>query len=712
MKFKQLVVSVFFISVVFSIYAQDDDKEISCDSEINNKKALKAYEEGTNRKNKKEERLQFLRKAIELEPDFVKANFAYAEERIKTLAIEQAPFKPTEPYFKKVIEVCPKFHSDPYYYLGFIYYEESKWEDCIKYLKEFQNFKSDDDKKFNKDYEFFLEQSKTMIYWAKFYNEINKNPVPFDPYPVKGICTQYDEYLPMISPDNQMMLFTRKQPHVEKYQTSLTNVEKEDELFCYSKRNSATGEFDKGRRMPYPFNHNSNEGGATISIDNKHLFFTICKDEGGSQMNCDVYFSDNINGEWTEPAKVPGINDSIYWDSQPTLASDGVTLYFCSDRKGGHGGVDIYKTVKNLSTGVWSKPQNIGRPVNTNGDEFTPFLHSDFQSLYFSSNGQPSVGGQDIFLSYMTDDGKWGVPKNLGIPINTTGDDIGFFVSADGHYGYFSSNQPSRVKGRNVGKYDIYSFELYKDARPDEIVFIKGKVEDNSVRGRKIFTVDIKDAVTKRKTDALVDTLTGEYMVMVNVKEKNDLIITIKKEAAAFCSQLISKDAIIEASTKRDEKTTAVNITNTSNTKTNDNTSSGAKKNWELKPIKTEDMKLDTLKIGGAYTLNNIYYNTNSADLDPRSTIVIDEFVEYLKANSTIKIEIHGHTDNIGSEKDNLALSTDRAFTVRDMIVKQGISESRILAFKGFGSTQPIADNSTEEGRSKNRRTEFVIVAK
>ena len=577
-----------------------------------------------------------------------------------------------------------------------------------------------------------------MLYWAKFYNEINNHPVPFDPHPVKGVCTGQAEYLGILSPDNQIMFYTRKQPHVRRLNDPPGGIEKEDEVFSFSRRDPVTGEFDGGKPMPPPFNKNNNEGGATVSIDNKHLFFTVCRNEGGPQMNCDVWFSDNINGEWTKPVKVPGINDSVYWDSQPTLAADGKTLYFCSDRKGGYGGVDIYKTVKDPKTGIWSTPENAGKPINTRYDEFAPFLHSDFQSLYFSSSGHPSVGGQDIFFTHIEEDGKWSEPKNLGIPINTTGDDMGFFVSTDGHYGYFASDQPSRAKGKSVGKFDIYQFELYKEVRPDEIVFIKGKVEDNSIKGSKNFTVEIKDAVTKKSTDALVDTLSGEYMAMVNVKQKNDLIVTVKKDDAAFSSQMITKEDVAKASTKRDANLPGENKTPAKNepvvqakkeqpktTVLGDDDEMPAPKYYSgggasdveptskdaLKTIKT-NMRIDTLKVGQAYTINNIYYNTNSAELDPRSTIVVEEFVEYLKANPKIKIEIHGHTDNVGNDKDNLALSTDRAFTVRDMIIKQGIDEKRIVTFKGFGATKPVADNTTEDGRSKNRRTEFMIVAK
>jgi outer membrane protein OmpA-like peptidoglycan-associated protein len=671
---KLFILIVLLVSSLTYLSAQEDGEK-PC-QEIDNKKAKKLYEQGIDKKNKKDDRMTFLDQAIKMEPDYVDANFAYAMERVRTLIYENKPFKPVESYFLKVIEICPKYHSNPYYYLGFSYYEQEKWEESAKYLKEFLNFKDDDVNKFDKNFDGLLSEAKKMYKYAKLYGEIFKNPVPFDPNPVAGVCTPNDEYLPIITADDEQILFTRKSPYVSKDGIVGMSTDMEIELFSYSKRDKS-GQFTKGSRMPYPFNKQGGQGGATMSIDNKHLYFTICKSEGGDQVNCDIYHSDLVNGEWTTIEKVEGINDPVYWDSQPSLASDGVTLYFASDRKGGRGGVDLYKTVKDKVTGMWSKPENLGPTINTPFDEKSPFIHSDFETMYFCSDGHPGVGGFDIFYSRKAEDGKWNEPKNIGVPINTVGDDLGFFVSTDGALGYFASNEPNRTKGRSVGKYDLFSFELYKEARPQDVAFLKGKVEDKAQNEIKNFTVEVKDAVTKKVTQAVVDSITGDFAVVVNTKVKNDLIVTVKKDNYAFSSQLIVKDSI---------------------------------KNTKPLPIKA--IVADTIAIGQKYLLDNIYYKVNASELEPRSIIVIDEFVEFLKLHPTIKIEIHGHTDNVGNPKDNLALSTDRAFTVRDQLLEKGIDEKRLIAFKGFGASQPIADNSTEVGRAKNRRTEFVIVGK
>jgi outer membrane protein OmpA-like peptidoglycan-associated protein len=233
------------------------------------------------------------------------------------------------------------------------------------------------------------------------------------------------------------------------------------------------------------------------------------------------------------------------------------------------------------------------------------------------------------------------------------------------------------MKGKSVGKFDIYSFDLYKEARPEQVAFFKGAIEDASNGQNKGgFKVEVTDAVTKKVTEGMVDSATGNYAVVVNTKVKNDLILTVKKKDYAFSSRLIPKDSVKGS-----------------------------------KPVKL-NIDVDTVKIGKAYTLNNIYFQTNSAKLDPRSMIVLQEFAEFMKTNPKIKIEIYGHTDNVGNPADNMALSTDRAFSVRDKLLELGVEEKRLVAFKGFGSTKPVADNTTEAGRAKNRRTEFAIVGK
>ncbi len=659
--------------------AQDEENGTSkfC-KEIDSKQAIKLYEKGTNKKKyKKPERLEFLRECLKLEPDFAEANFAMAQEIIVHCKLENKPFTPAIPFLYKVIANCPDLHSNPYYYIGFDYYEKMKNDSAIKYLELFLNFKSDDPKKFDKDFEAEMYQAKEMIKYAKKELELKKKLVPFNPVVVKNISTPQDEYLASLSPDDQYCYFVRKEPLNSKdliYQT-----DKEQEVFMVAIRDN-TGMFDKGSEMPPPFNTtDDNQGGCSITVDNKHLFFAMMRYEGGAQPNCDIYVSDMVDGEWKPYRKVPNINHPVYWDSQPSVSADGNTLYFSSDRPGGYGGTDIYVSYREPKTGEWSVPQNLGPKINTPEHERTPFIHSDGETLYFSSDGHFGFGGFDIFYTRKNEKSEWTEPENIGTPINTEQDESGFFVSSDARNGYFGAYAEGALASKGVGKYDLFTFELYKEARPNEVTIIKGQIKDpdnNPVGGKAIVEIQYPDM--KTKTLAAVDSSSGEFVAAVNLNKSKgkELLVSVKKDDFAFTSQIMKVDENIS-------------FKNT------------------LKPI---DLITDSIKPGKSFVINNLYYKTNSAEIEENSKKVLIKFAEYLKENPHLKIEIRGHTDNTGNPKDNEALSLNRAYSVKEFLEKQGVDGKRILA-KGFGASMPIAPNTNEEGRAKNRRTEFHIIS-
>lgn len=663
------------IGLSFFAIAQDDETPTTfCRDDID-KKAMKLYLKAIDKKKyKKPERIAFLMESLQIEPDFAEANLFMGLEMIVRAKLEQLSFSPMTPYFKKAIASCPQIHSEPYYYIGFAYYEEAKNDSAKKYLEKFIAFKDDDSKKYAKDYDAEMYQAKMMVKSMKKEDALKKG-VPFDPKVVKGVSTERDEYLAYISPDDKNCFFVRKVPVNSK--DKVYTSDKELEMFMVSQRDK-TGVFDKGEEMPYPFNSNGeNQGSCSISIDNKHLYFAMERDEGGAQKNTDIYVSDNINDEWKPYRKLSNaVNHPVYWDTQPTIAADGVTLYFVSDRPGGYGGTDIYVTVKDQKTGIWSAPKNAGPKVNTKGHERTPFIHSDSETLYFSSDGHFGFGGMDIFYVRKDEKGEWQEPENIGSPINGSTDDVGFFVSTDTKRGYFFSFDEGKVRGKGIGRFDLYSFDLYKEARPQQVAFIKGDVKDhvgNEITGA---VVEIKNIKTEAKTFAVVDSSSGQFMAAINLKEKDDILITVKKEEHAFTSKVVSvKDLTFEA------------------------------------PQKEIKMELNEALPGKTFIINNIFYATNSAELTKESKVVLKAFAGYLKENPDIKIEIHGHTDNVGNPKANEALSTNRAFSVKSTLEEMGINGSRIDA-KGFGQNKPIADNGTDDGRAKNRRTEFMILAK
>jgi outer membrane protein OmpA-like peptidoglycan-associated protein/tetratricopeptide (TPR) repeat protein len=603
------------------------------------------------------ESIRLLNDVINIEPDYVDAYFVLGLIYIKESRMN---LKAARENFIKVIEICPMYDVYAYYHLARIAYGARDYQAAFDYISVFLEdvdlIKSDAD----------YEEAIRLLDFSKFYIDILNNPVPFDPKPVPGISTEYDEYLPIISPDNEMALFTRKM-QLPPTRDDITPQMTFKERFMYSLRQD--GEFERGNLMPPPFNKHNNEGGATLTINNKLLYYTLCKYASGRRYyNCDICFSENVNGTWIT---IESISDKVNlentWESQPSVTSDGKTLYFVSDRDGGFGGYDIYKTSKD-ENGQWGFPENLGSKINTAGNEKSPFIHTDSQTLYYSSDGLMGMGGYDIFFAKLNEDGTWNEPKNIGYPINSYDDDLGFFVSTNGQYGYFASN-----KFEGFGGWDLYSFNLYEEARPEKVLFIKGIVTTVEKTGFKNTHIELKNVESKKITAIKVDTVTGEYYGAVVFR--NDFIMTVKKKGYVQESKYISKI------NPRFSKPLDIFI--------------------DLKPI----------EVGMSYRLNDIYFDFNSVELKPESIIVMDEFYLFLNENLTLKISIEGHTDNIGNDSDNQILSENRAKAVFDHLVKHGIGIKR-LDYKGFGESRPIESNVTEEGRARNRRTEFVIIEK
>jgi outer membrane protein OmpA-like peptidoglycan-associated protein len=653
-------IAILFICLLFAYcnisLAQQKEK---CGKEPK-KKALKLYNEAIVefKYRKLLNAVNLLKEATSIDDEYVDAYYVlgliYIEQNFTNVDL-------AEKYFLKVIELCPEYDIYPYYYLGDIYYGRDQYDKAATYLSEFVK----DVDKIKSDADYF--RANGLLEYAKFYQDMIKNPVPFEPFYVTGISTKSDEYLPIISPDNKIAMFTRKS-EIPVSKGNVGGQKKYQEKFCYSVRNDS-GSFDEGQEMPEPFNTFPNEGGATVTVDNKHLYYTVCQvDPKTKYYNCDIYSSDLVNGTWTEIKNLgTKINSPTNWDSQPTVTADGNTLYFISDRAGGYGGYDIYKIIKN-DTGGWSAPINLGPTINTKGNEKSPFIHSDSQTLYYASDGLLGMGGYDIFFSKLGDDGKWGKPKNIGYPINTVADDVGLFVSTDGRYAYFCSN-----KLNGPGGWDLYSFSLYDKARPERVLFITGDIKKEGTDEFLDANIELKNIKTKKITHIPVDTITGKYIAIVLFKD--DYILTVKKEGYVKDTKYISQqDSLFDEP---------------------------AEINFNVKE----------LKVGQTYKINDIYFATNSFDLTEASKSVLNEFIDFLNENERVNISIHGHTDNVGNDEDNLVLSENRSKSVYEYMVQNGIDPNR-LSYKGFGEIKPVANNETSAGRAKNRRTEFVIVSK
>ena len=466
-----------------------------------------------------------------------------------------------------------------------------------------------------------------------------------------GINTAESEYFPSLTIDGNQMIFTRR-----------LNGMNED--FFGTVKNSNT--WSKAFHLQGNINTPQNEGAQNISQDGNWLVFTGCYRPDGYG-SCDLYISYQTNNGWSEAMNLGRNVNSDQWESQPCLSPDKRDLYFASRRPGGFGGSDIY--VSHLQTnGSWSKPENLGAEINTAGDENSPFIHADNQSLFFTSNGLLGYGEEDIFLTRRDTQNKWSKPQNLGYPINTINTESTLFITSDGVTAYYSSDRSD-----TKGGLDIYNFELRPDVRPNKTLWIKGKVFDKKTNSGLPSTVELIDLVSKRILSKVQTDETGNYLITLPVGK--DYAFNVNRRGYLFYSDNYSlKD------------------------KSPDST---YEKNIPLQPI----------EVNASIVLKNIFFDFSKYDLKSESQVELDKVVQLMQDNPTVKIQIEGHTDNVGKPADNLKLSENRAKAVVNYLVSKNISITRLTS-KGFGATKPIADNKTEEGKAQNRRTELKVVAK
>lgn len=644
------------------------------------KKVMKLLDEAAKAKDPVE-RHGKLKSTLEIDPECVECSFQLGLSAYRIGKESGKGYKAALGYFDKVQATCPTYHSDVPYTLGVIYYAEDKFAEAAKAFEAFRKFPSDDATRMSKDYDKKYQDVEEIMPELQFYVDFYRNTMPFDPRVVPLVSTTVDEYLPMLSPDNELMFFTRKL----QVKARGDIVSREVEELTEARRKDLDDAFNAGRALPEPFNVGDSYGGVTVSVNNKEMFVTVCgpADSRGYR-NCDIFrthydskFNLDIGGqewEWSGLDEIgTSINGPDSWESQPTLSGDGRTLYFATLREKSDG-MDIYYSERD-DKGAWSDARPVPG-INTLGDEKAPFMHSDSRTLYFAARqnaegqGHQTIGGYDIFYSRMGDDGQWSKPKNIGHPINTQEDEHGLIVSADGHTAYFASG---RYKG--VGGLDIYSTELPSDVRPEEILIVKGEVRDENGQLVKDALVEIKYMDTRKVETIKVDDGDGRYATVLRLKPGSDVIMTVKKADHVFESRSFNMEDTAMAT------------------------------------VATVDMTVQRIEVGKSYRVNDIKYATSSAAITKSSEYILDELITFLRENPTVKIRIEGHTDNVGRSEDNMALSNDRAFTVMDYLQTKGIAGPR-LTFKGYGQTKPLASNDTPEGRAQNRRTEFVITGR
>ncbi|MFT5918210.1 MAG: hypothetical protein ACI9FU_000002 [Granulosicoccus sp.] len=609
------------------------------------KKAIKHFEAGDKAFNamRMEDAKASYQKAAEIDPKFINAHIMLGDvyEEMKDLESAVACY-----------ETVNKIDND-YYRSSLMIQAElelklGRYADAHLHLTKFMAKKGLDPRA--------LKKAEQLMITASYGKEGVKNPVPFDPINLgENINSSDYEYFPSLTVDGQTLIYTRNR--------RVGPVGFQEDFYLSKLKN---GEWLPSINLGPPVNTTSNEGAQAISVDGQHLFFTGCNRKNG-EGSCDIYYSKKEGGKWSAAENIgPPVNSSK-WESQPSFSSDGRTLYFSSNRPGGHGKSDLWYS-KLTPEGRWTPPVNLGDVINTSGYEESPYIHPDNRTLYFASTGHPGYGQKDIFYTKKDELGNWSAPKNLGYPINTWEEEIGLIVDAVGRNAYFSSGRDG-----GHGKLDILSFELYDDARPIPVTYMKGIVK-NAVNNRPIkasfelIDLETKEVVARSFSDAT----DGGFMVCLPVNR--DYALNVSKDGFLFHSEHFE-------------------LTDMANSK---------------KPF-IKNVDLNPIKYGESVVLRNIFFETASFQLLPTSSAELDKLVGFLGKNVSMNIEIGGHTDDVGKDSDNQVLSDKRSESVKQYLVDHGIHPTR-LSHKGYGETKPVADNSTEEGRALNRRTEFTVL--
>ena len=721
-----------------------------------------------------DKKLSILNKLITKNPNESAVYFALAETYMQegniSLKTQNSPsegeqlLKKAAYYYQISIQKCASYNHKSYYNLGNIFFSMRKDKEALFCYKSLVEFEQKYPQRTNGNYKREKTNALKIIEGLEFEDKMRANPVPFSPAIVNRVSTELDEYFPMISPDNDLLFYSRKVDR-SRLGDIANNVVEE---FTISSKEGSSNTFTAGKALDDPFNDGTfnNYGSATLSVDNREMIICACKKERiyrQNYLNCDLYvtkFKRTGEGgndfQWSPLENLgENINTKDGWEAQPSLSSDGQTLFFTSIRKGSRDN-DIYISEKQVD-GTWGKARPF-EEINTAGKDKSPFFHQDGETLYFvssTSQERRGMGGLDIF--YIRRDGdSWTKPQNIGYPINSPEDELGIFVSTSGRIAYFSSFKD--------GDWNIYAFNLYKEARPEEVIIVKGSLANNEGEFVADANISIHYDDTGQKQEVKVNRDDGSYAAAVKVNDAKSISIVAEKENATFAisqinlrplqtiqyekpilPKLDAKDSLIEQ-TKINEDSAIENAkTDTVDLQTNasdldleaEETSVEMQKDTTVfeqleiqripysslneselqaikplndsKPLQLEVIIIDSVTSGSKFELNDLLFKTDSYTLFEESKAILDLFAIYLTSNPEYFIKIEGHTDDIGDDRSNLLLSQKRAQEVRKYLISKNIDKDRLQA-KGYGEQKPKVANTSDENRRINRRTECQII--
>jgi outer membrane protein OmpA-like peptidoglycan-associated protein len=637
--------------------------------------------------------IRYYEKAQRFNPQSAELNFKLGEAYYRSLSKDK---NKSIPYFTRAATLNPEKALQNYGYLARVYHRAARWDSALYFYGELAGMATHErDKQWAASRIAACEKGKAL---AASPHQVAIQHLG------KRLNSKFPDYGPVLSPDGNTLYFTSRKPGNTGDDLDADNLIFED---IYEAKKGAQ-EWNRVKNVGKPFNTNGHDGVLFADIRGKTLLLYKGSNQG------DIYQSVLMGKVWSAPFPLPEPLNSRYRETSACLSPDGNTLYFVSDRpEQNAGGLDIYIAKRLPKNKGWETPKNIGHHINTPFDEDGVFMHPDGKTLYFSSKGHDGIGGYDFFKSVQTDTG-WSAPVHLGYPLNSPEDDIYLVVTSDDHRaGFFSS-----ARAGGIGDRDLYSFLWAEQPPMPQPVVVKIPEDSAPQPGQAPETPE------PTQTQLHASPPPAEEAKPVPAKVGKLLALQLKVIDGTKNIPVVATATLVDLEDAQWLEATPHN-------KNGDillNSQAGRKYMLTIQApnylLHTEqvnfpaDVKMDSarklvklqpVKEGSKTVLNNLFFEANEATLQPASFFELDRVVAFMQENPLVNIEIGGHTDNTGTEALNLKLSADRAKAVKNYLVEKGIEPSRLFS-RGYGSKFPVASNTQEEGRSKNRRTELRVV--
>lgn len=591
-------------------------------------------------------------------------------------------------YLDKAIKFGYTFY-DQYLIRGKIYHSH---HDFDKALENYYLYKKSLDKTSSR-YRQEVEEVEQLIQQCKTGFMLKANALVIEVHNLgEEINTQFPEYAPVISSDEEVLFFTSQRPNTTGGKKEYLSGKYFEDIYLSIK------EEDEWTKPLNIQNINTNNHDACVGLSANGKTLILYRPNVQNFLGGDLYISHLIDStdyfSWSTPESLGDNINTNHWEPSACISSDLQTIYFSSNRPGGFGGTDIYRS-QLMDNDKWGEAVNMGSQINTKYNEDSPYITPENNVLYFSSKGHDGMGGYDIFMSIdanMTEN--WSKAKNIGYPINSAKDDLHFSWNSDGTIGYFSS-----VRYDSYGEHDLY--HIIRPKENTHAVYLKGFLTDSitggPVKNARISLIDKTDnhVITEVFTDS-----TGHYKIPV--EKGNDYELHIESNG------YISKDENVTTADESYYYEVAKNldIKPYSEEAVIESAKSINREEFYEKD-KVEEMIV--LGKGDHFAIRKVHFTFNKSTFEEDSYGALDELVKYLKYHPDVSLEVSGHTDNIGTHSFNKHLSKQRAQAVIKHLTSQGVSKKRLKA-KGYGETKPIASNKNEQGRRLNRRADFKVI--